>query len=109
MENINYTFVVVGIKGDLEKLERDYEIIGVNAVDLKELEADRYDMRDLMNAGLKKLCNVVLGKELEKPSERTFVQLFIVPTHKPVRSIFVSIKNVLTTEASKIVGSTVPS
>ncbi|OIT22416.1 werner syndrome-like exonuclease [Nicotiana attenuata] len=69
--NPNYNFVGVGIKGDVEKLEKDYGISVKNVVDLRHLAADAYGMTDLRNAGLKKMCEVVLGKEMEKPKHIT--------------------------------------
>ncbi|KAK4378111.1 hypothetical protein RND71_004407 [Anisodus tanguticus] len=68
-----YAFVGVGIKNDVEKLEEDYEIeICVdNVVDLRYLAADVYNSRSLRNAGLKTLCQIVLGREIEKPRHIT--------------------------------------
>ncbi|XP_016456884.2 3'-5' exonuclease-like [Nicotiana tabacum] len=69
--NPSYTIVGVGIENDVEKLEKDYGIRVGNVFDLRHLAADAYGMRDLRNAGLKKLCQVVLGKEMEKPKNIT--------------------------------------
>lgn len=60
--NPRYAFVGVGIANDIEKLEEDYTLRVNNSVDLREL-ADC----SLRNAGLKRLCQAVLGKEMEKP------------------------------------------
>ncbi|KAL0404763.1 UNVERIFIED_CONTAM: hypothetical protein Sradi_2117100 [Sesamum radiatum] len=60
----DFTFVGVGIKSDLEKLDNDYGIGGdAHAVG----GADEYDMKELKNAGLKGLSSLVLSRELEKP------------------------------------------
>ncbi|XP_073153562.1 3'-5' exonuclease-like [Henckelia pumila] len=66
------TFVGVGVKEDLKKLERDYGL-GNHAkfVDLRELAAYVYDRTELRQAGLKSLANVVLGKDMEKPKDVT--------------------------------------
>ncbi|XP_006364799.1 Werner Syndrome-like exonuclease [Solanum tuberosum] len=61
-----YAFVGVGIANDVEKLEEDYMLRVENTVDLRDL-AD-YNLR---NAGLKTLCQVVLGREMEKPRHVT--------------------------------------
>ncbi|XP_022883278.1 Werner Syndrome-like exonuclease [Olea europaea var. sylvestris] len=68
----DYTFVGVGIESDLDKLERDYGFgFNANAVDLRELAAYTYQMRNLQNTGLKNLASFVLGKEFEKPRRVT--------------------------------------
>ncbi|PIN19641.1 DNA helicase [Handroanthus impetiginosus] len=68
LANPNYTFVGVGIKQDLEKLEEDYEFgYNTNAVDLRSLAAEAYDEKKLKNAGVKELARVVMGKEVDKP------------------------------------------
>lgn len=69
--NRDYDFVGVGIESDVEKLLEDYELNVKNTVGLGEVAADAYGMRNLRNAGLKKLCNVVLGKEITKPKSVT--------------------------------------
>lgn len=72
LANPNYTFVGIGIKQDLEKLEEDYEFgFNTNTVDLRSLAADEYGRRELKSAGLKQLASVVLGKEVEKPKRVT--------------------------------------
>ncbi|KAI3444280.1 hypothetical protein Pfo_000945 [Paulownia fortunei] len=68
----NHTFVGIGVRSDLEKLQRDYRIgYHAKAVDLRGLAADVYRMKDLKNAGLKTLARTVLGKEMEKPKSVT--------------------------------------
>ncbi|XP_059287056.1 3'-5' exonuclease-like [Lycium ferocissimum] len=69
--NRECVFVGVGIESDVEKLLEDYEISVGNVVDLRAKAADAYEMRNLRNAGLKALCNVVLGKEIVKPRSVT--------------------------------------
>lgn len=66
------TFVGVGIKSDLEKLQGDYGIGGsAFYVDLRGLAAEGYGMKELETAGLKRLTRIVLGKEVEKPEAVT--------------------------------------
>ncbi|KAJ8539594.1 hypothetical protein K7X08_013846 [Anisodus acutangulus] len=69
--NRDYAFVGVGVDSDVEKLLEDYEISVKNVVDLRGKAADVYEMRNLRNAGLKELCNVVLGREIAKPRSVT--------------------------------------
>ncbi|KAK6120490.1 hypothetical protein DH2020_045748 [Rehmannia glutinosa] len=65
----DFTFVGVGIKSDLEKLDDDYGIgSDARSVELGRLAADWYDEKELKNAGLKQLASLVLGKDVEKPS-----------------------------------------
>ncbi|KAG8372186.1 hypothetical protein BUALT_Bualt12G0040200 [Buddleja alternifolia] len=63
----NYIFVGVGVNDDLEKLVCDYEI-GNNARfwELGEIAADTYDIPELECAGLNRLANFVLDKDMEK-------------------------------------------
>ncbi|KAI5659672.1 hypothetical protein M9H77_28465 [Catharanthus roseus] len=78
-----YTFVGVGIESDVEKLVEDYEIgIGGKTVDLRNLAAEKYDLKSLKNAGLKELARVVLEKEIEKPKWVTMSKwdnLWLIP------------------------------
>ncbi|KAK4374292.1 hypothetical protein RND71_004969 [Anisodus tanguticus] len=69
--NRDYAFVGVGVESDVEKLLEDYELSVRNVVDLRGKAADVYEMRNLRNAGLKELCNVVLGREIVKPRSIT--------------------------------------
>ncbi|KAF6144571.1 hypothetical protein GIB67_006063 [Kingdonia uniflora] len=62
-----YTFVGIGIKDDVFKLESDYNWRVSNAVDLRDLAIGRYNEKWLKNVGLKSLAKEVLGIELEKP------------------------------------------
>lgn len=71
LSNPRYAFAGVGIASDAEKLEGDYQIFVENTVDLRLLAADVYSSRNLRNAGLKTLCGVVLGREMEKPRHVT--------------------------------------
>ncbi|XP_022874050.1 Werner Syndrome-like exonuclease isoform X2 [Olea europaea var. sylvestris] len=72
LSNQNYTFVGIGIESDLRKLEEDYGFgYNANAVDLRKLAADKYQMKELKNAGLKSLARFVLEKEVEKPKNVT--------------------------------------
>ncbi|KAL2480811.1 Polynucleotidyl transferase [Abeliophyllum distichum] len=68
LSNQSYTFVGIGIESDLKKLKEDYGFgDNANAVDLRKLAADTYQMRELKNAGLKSLARFLLDKEVEKP------------------------------------------
>ncbi|KAK6120439.1 hypothetical protein DH2020_045817 [Rehmannia glutinosa] len=68
----NCTFVGVGVKQDLEKLNEDYGIGShARAMELGWLAADVYDRKGLKYAGLKQLANLVLGKEMQKPKRVT--------------------------------------
>ncbi|XP_016458229.1 3'-5' exonuclease-like [Nicotiana tabacum] len=69
--NGDYTFVGVGVENDVEKLVEDHELTVRNMADLRVLAADAYEMSNLKTAGLKELCNVVLGREIEKPRHIT--------------------------------------
>ncbi|OIT22709.1 PREDICTED: Werner Syndrome-like exonuclease [Nicotiana attenuata] len=71
LSNGDYTFVGVGVENDVEKLVEDHDLSVSNMVDLRALAADAYEMSNLKTAGLKELCNVVLGREIEKPRHIT--------------------------------------
>ncbi|KAL2501986.1 Polynucleotidyl transferase [Forsythia ovata] len=72
LSNQSYTFVGIGIESDLKKLEEDYGFgYNANAVDLRKLVPDTYQMRELNNAGLKSLAKSVLDKEVQKPNRVT--------------------------------------
>ncbi|GAV89072.1 DNA_pol_A_exo1 domain-containing protein [Cephalotus follicularis] len=67
LANDSYTFVGVGIRKDVEKLEDDYQLRVGNAVDLRRLVEEE----ELKNCGLKALARSVLGIEVEKPKSVT--------------------------------------
>jgi ribonuclease D len=69
--NKNHKFVGVGIKDDVDKLERDFSLHVVNFVDLRTLAAQTLDDKAMNFAGLKTLALRVLGKEIEKPKRIT--------------------------------------
>ncbi|XP_073157402.1 3'-5' exonuclease-like [Henckelia pumila] len=72
LANPNYTFVGIGIRADLEKLEEDYEFgYRANSVDLRDLAANAYGRQELTNSGVKLLARIVLEKEVEKPKRVT--------------------------------------
>lgn len=72
LSNPNYTFVGIGIKADLEKLEAAYKFgYSANSVDLRDLAANAYGKRELANSGVKTLARIVLEKEVEKPKRVT--------------------------------------
>jgi ribonuclease D len=70
LENRDNTFVGVGIKDDVKKLNRDYSLHVANFVELGSLAAKRLG-EHLRSAGLKRLALIVLGKDLEKPKKIT--------------------------------------
>ncbi|XP_052176270.1 3'-5' exonuclease-like [Diospyros lotus] len=69
--NSSYTFVGVGIDGDVGKLSSDYDLVVERTFDLRDWAVDDYDIPGLQNAGLKTLSSVVLGISVEKPREIT--------------------------------------
>ncbi|KAA8517379.1 hypothetical protein F0562_017672 [Nyssa sinensis] len=71
LQNPNYTFVGVGIDGDVNRLSDDYDLEVSNTVDLRGLAARELGVRELRRAGLKELAREVLGKELKKPMNVT--------------------------------------
>jgi ribonuclease D len=68
---MTYTFVGVGIEGDVKKLTEDYELSVGNAVDLRGLAAEKLGDSRWKNSGVKRLAREVLGKEIEKPKRIT--------------------------------------
>ncbi|XP_050216866.1 3'-5' exonuclease-like isoform X2 [Mercurialis annua] len=64
-----FVFVGVGIKGDVEKLMKDYKLEVEKIVDLRELGAKRLEMGELKNGGIKTLAREVLRKVIEKPKK----------------------------------------
>ncbi|XP_057971399.1 3'-5' exonuclease-like [Malania oleifera] len=67
LANPDYTFVGVGIAGDVEKMVEHYGLEVSNTVDLGELAASALGVRELRTAGLKTLAREILGKEMQKP------------------------------------------
>ncbi|XP_071713526.1 3'-5' exonuclease-like [Rutidosis leptorrhynchoides] len=67
LNNDNYTFTGVAIGGDVEKLERDYDIEVARFADLRKLGAEELNARELYNAGMQELARRFLGAELDKP------------------------------------------
>ncbi|KAF8398117.1 hypothetical protein HHK36_017042 [Tetracentron sinense] len=67
LNNPDYTFVGVGIGGDVEKLWLDHGLRVSRSVDLRGLAANVLNRRDLDNAGLQWLALEVLEKDVEKP------------------------------------------
>ncbi|KAJ9555003.1 hypothetical protein OSB04_009617 [Centaurea solstitialis] len=63
LKNPNYTFVGVGIEHDKQKLLRDLEV--AETADLRERAAYELTDPDMKKAGLKKLAEVVLRKNVE--------------------------------------------
>ncbi|KOM35312.1 hypothetical protein LR48_Vigan02g146200 [Vigna angularis] len=70
----NYTFVGVGIKDDLHKLEVEYGIRCKNAVDLGPLAATVMKMPRLSGCGIDELTRVVNNLDLRK--------------HRPLSAVF---------------------
>ncbi|KAL9373512.1 hypothetical protein Peur_033132 [Populus x canadensis] len=71
LSDMTYTFVGVGIEGDVKKLTEDYELSVGNAVDLRGLAAEKLGDSRWKNSGVKRLAREVLGKEIEKPKRIT--------------------------------------
>ncbi|CAJ2670656.1 unnamed protein product [Trifolium pratense] len=71
LDNKNHKFVGVGIKDDVDKLDRDFSLRVANFVDLRTLAAQTLDDKAMNSAGLKTLAKRVLGKEIEKPKRIT--------------------------------------
>ncbi|XP_011040699.1 PREDICTED: Werner Syndrome-like exonuclease [Populus euphratica] len=71
LSNKNYTFVGVGIEGDVEKLVEDYDVSMGNAVDLRVLAAEKLGAEKWKNSGIKSLVKEILGKQIEKPKRVT--------------------------------------
>ncbi|OVA11290.1 3'-5' exonuclease domain [Macleaya cordata] len=69
--NPSFTFVGVGIDDDVQKLVADYGLEVANTADLRISAANRFNMKQLKNAGLKTLAEMVLGEEIEKPRRIT--------------------------------------
>lgn len=68
LANEEYTFVGVGIKDDVERLEEDHGIfVSGRTVDLRRLAAEVYGDNSMKNYGLKDLTRSVLGRSIEKP------------------------------------------
>ncbi|KAJ1285287.1 hypothetical protein BS78_03G269100 [Paspalum vaginatum] len=62
-----FTFVGVGIQGDVAKLRNDYELEVRRAVDLRGLAASQLGNPELRAAGLQALVWEVMGVKMEKP------------------------------------------
>ncbi|KAF8398122.1 hypothetical protein HHK36_017047 [Tetracentron sinense] len=67
LNNPDYTFVGVGIGGDVEKLWLDHGLRVSRSVDLRGLAASVLNRTDLENARLILLAREVLEKDVEKP------------------------------------------
>lgn len=65
--NPSYIFTGVGIKDDVKKLRKEYYLVVARTLDLRTLAAAAYGVRELKDAGLKKLSSWVLGKDISKP------------------------------------------
>ncbi|XP_072959795.1 3'-5' exonuclease-like [Typha angustifolia] len=56
-----FTFVGVGIDGDVEKLLHDWELSVSNAIDLRDLAADKTGRQEMKHKGLAGIAEVVMG------------------------------------------------
>ncbi|KAK6124936.1 hypothetical protein DH2020_041318 [Rehmannia glutinosa] len=65
--NSDYTFVGVGIEGDVRKLRNDYGLEVAKTRDLGSWAGDELGRADLRYVGLKALAKEVVGVEIEKP------------------------------------------
>ncbi|KAM7492234.1 hypothetical protein LguiA_035155 [Lonicera macranthoides] len=71
LANTDFTFVGVGIDGDLQKLFSWYGLVVGNTVDLRGLAADWSGKEWLRHTGLVNISRYVLGKNFQKPVEVT--------------------------------------
>ncbi|KAL8037067.1 hypothetical protein ABFX02_11G015700 [Erythranthe guttata] len=68
LANPNHTFVGIGVEQDVENLKRCYSIgYGMKAVDLRNLAAARYGMRELVSGGLNDVATMTVGMDVRKP------------------------------------------
>ncbi|KAL7134271.1 hypothetical protein ABFS83_11G015400 [Erythranthe nasuta] len=75
LANPNYNFVGIGVKQDVENLKRCYSIgYGMKAVDLRNLAAARYGMREWLSAGLNDVATMTVGLDVRKPEGFTLIQ-----------------------------------
>nr|XP_043623469.1 Werner Syndrome-like exonuclease [Erigeron canadensis] len=65
LKNPDYTFVGVGIEHDKQKLFRDHGLEVGKVMDLREKAAYELTDVELKKAGMKKLGEVILGKEVD--------------------------------------------
>lgn len=69
LADANNKFVGVGIKEDVQKLMKDYNITVSNCVDLRNLAAEVMDDKEMLKTGIKSLVQKVIGKTLVKPKK----------------------------------------
>lgn len=62
-----FTFVGVGISGDVAKLRAGYRLGVASTVDLRVLAADTLEVPELLRAGLQTLVWEVMGVQMVKP------------------------------------------
>ncbi|EXC30705.1 Werner Syndrome-like exonuclease [Morus notabilis] len=70
-QNNYYTFVGVGIEGDVEKLEAEHGLRVENAADIGHIAAEQYGHDGLKNAGMRRLAMLILNLVIDKPMEVT--------------------------------------
>ncbi|PKU78769.1 Werner Syndrome-like exonuclease [Dendrobium catenatum] len=63
----SFTFVGVGINGDVERLAEERDLSVCNAVDLRELAAERMGRNEMRQKGLSALAMEVMGVQVSKP------------------------------------------
>ncbi|KAI0528894.1 hypothetical protein KFK09_001437 [Dendrobium nobile] len=63
----SFTFVGVGINGDVERLAEERDLSVCNAVDLRELAAERMGRNEMRQKGLAALAMEVMGVQVSKP------------------------------------------
>lgn len=66
-----FTFVGVGIDGDVERLSDDHDISVGHTTDLRGLAAEKMNRPELNQKGLARLAEEVLGVEVRKPRRVT--------------------------------------
>lgn len=64
----SFTFVGVGIEGDVERLAEEKDLSVYNAVDIRELAVEKMGQNEMRQKGLAALAKEVMGVEVHKPS-----------------------------------------
>ncbi|KAK8926109.1 hypothetical protein KSP39_PZI018933 [Platanthera zijinensis] len=68
LSNPRFTFVGVGINGDIERLVQDSGLMVQNAVDLRQLAVEMIGRFEMRQMGLKALAEEIVGVQVSKPN-----------------------------------------
>ncbi|KAK8949924.1 hypothetical protein KSP40_PGU008300 [Platanthera guangdongensis] len=68
LSNPRFTFVGVGINGDIDRLVQDSGMMVQNAVDLRELAVEMIGRFEMRQMGLKALAEEIVGVQVSKPN-----------------------------------------